>query len=220
MIYRLLISVGLICCFVFSASAQNRNAGIDTRKNVHINEKKPTVYLEFVKLGKRNVLKPTGSVSHNVPPKQEFPQTEEIETTWLRVYNNSRWAIQFQVDDNSLSTANTELRQLSDKRIVITPTKDSELELAYGVELVNSENSVKPDLGRAVPYSRFGGTALWLASGESVVFLVKRAELKRNLQIFLPFKYEWETSEKNEGFGEPEHRVYFTWDKLEKAVGL
>ncbi len=220
MIYKLLISISLIYLFTLSALAQVRNPNIDTRKNTHIDEEKPAVYLEFVKLGKRNVLKPTGSVSHNVPLKQELPQTEEVETVWLRVYNNSRWAIQFGVDENSLSNSNTELRQLSDSRIVITPTENSEFELAYGVELVNYESSIKPDLERAVPYVRFGATSLWLRSGKSVVFLVKRAELRKNIQIYLPFKYEWETSKKNEYYGEPEHRVYFTWNIFEKTVGL
>jgi hypothetical protein len=36
----------------------------------------------------------------------------------------------------------------------------------------------------------------------------------------MPFKYEWETSKKNEGYNEPEHRVYFNWSHFENAAGL
>jgi hypothetical protein len=46
------------------------------------------------------------------------------------------------------------------------------------------------------------------------------AKLRRNLQVFLPFKYEWETTEENRGYGEPEHRAYFGWAEFEKAAGI
>ena len=219
MIYKLLISVCLVCLVAFLTLAQVRNANLETRKSVHIDEKKPAVYLEFVKLGKRNFPKPCPSSSSENPCPRE---TEELETVWLRVHNNSRWAIQFRVLSESLSTDNSELKPLPDKRLVITPTKKSELELVYGVEPVNPEVPVKANLTKALPYTRiyWSITDVWLPSGESVVFVVRREELRRNLQVFLPFKYEWETSEKNRGYGEPEHRVYFTWDKFENAAGL
>jgi hypothetical protein len=36
--------------------------------------------------------------------------------------------------------------------------------------------------------------------------------------VYLPYKYEWETSQKEVGFEEPEHRAYFSWYKYEKAL--
>ena len=218
MIYKLLISVCLVCLVAFLACSQVRNTNLETRKNVHIDEKSPAVYLEFVKLGKRNFPKPCPSNSESLC----LPETEEHETVWLRVHNNSPWAIQFRVLSDYLSIDYSESKSLPDKRLIYTPRKNSEFELVYGVEPVNPEVPVKVNLTKALPYTRIYSSYsdIWLLSGESVVFVVRREELRRNLQVFLPFKYEWETSEKNRGYGEPEHRVYFTWDKFENAAGL
>ena len=220
MTYKLLISVCLVCFAAPPTLAQRRNSGVDTRRNVHIDESKPAVYLTFVKLGKRNFPKHIPSPDGHTAPE---PQIEELETVWLRVHNNSRWAIQFQAfTDSFLLASKAELEPLTDKRWVPTPKKDSEIELVYGVEPVNSEAPVKANLTSALPYTRayYSNTDVWLRPGESVVFVVRREELRKNLRVFLPFKYAWETTKKNTGYGEPEHRVYFDWADFDKAAGL
>lgn len=217
MTYRLSISVGLICCFVFSAFAQNRNAITDTRKNTHIDEKKPAVYTEFIKLEKRTETINYAATSESAPNLK----TEEYEAVLLRVTNNSRWAIQFQIGFDE-PFPKLELKPLQDKRLVFTPSTNAEVQLIYGVEPINSEAPINAKLRWKVPYTKNYGssTDFWLLSGQSVIYTVKREELRRNLQIYLPFRYEWETSEKNRGYEEPKHRVEYNWSQFENAAGI
>lgn len=217
MIYKLLISVNLILFGVLSVFPQLRTDNIDTRKNTHIDEKKPAVYTEFVKLEKRSETINYAPTSESAP----IIKTEEYGAVLLRVINNSRWAIQFQIGFNE-PFPKLELKPLQDKRLVSTPSANAEVELIYGVEPINSEVPINAKLRWKVPYIKNYGssTDFWLLSGQSVTYVVKREELRRNLQIFLPFRYEWETSEKNRGYEEPKHHVYFNWSQFENAAGL
>jgi hypothetical protein len=192
--------MGLFCCFVFSAFAQNRNAITDTRKNTHIDEKKPAVYTEFIKLEKRTETINYAATSESAPNLK----TEEYEAVLLRVTNNSRWAIQFQIGFDE-PFPKLVLKPLQDKRLVFTPSTNAEVQLIYGVEPINSEAPINAKLRWKVPYTKNYGssTDFWLLSGQSVIYTVKREELRRNLQIYLPFRYEWETSEKNRGYEHP-----------------
>ena len=49
----------------------------------------------------------------------------------------------------------------------------------------------------------------WLASGHSIIFSVPKEHRAKRLAIFVSFKYEWETAERDEGSKEPEPQVYF-----------
>ena len=217
MAYRLLISAGLICCFVFSAFAQNRKSITDTRKNTHIDEKKPTVYLDFIRLEKRTETVKYAQTSESVPTYK----TEEYEAVLLRVTNNSRWAIQFQMGFDE-PFPKLELKPLQDNGLVFTPSANTEVELVYDVEPISLQVPIDAKLRWKVPYRRIYGTItdFWLLSGQSVIFTVRREELRRNLQIFLPFRYQWEVSEKNRGYEEPKHHVNFDWNQFEKAAGI
>ena len=217
MTYRLLISVGLICCVVLSAFAQNRSVIVDTRKNTHLDEKKPAVYTEFVKLEKRTETINYAATSESAPNLK----TEQFEAVLLRVTNNSRWAIQFQIGFEE-PFPKLDLKPLQDKRIVFTPSANTEVELVYGVEPINAQAPVPNNLRFKVPYTKIYSsiTDFWILSGQSVIYTVKREELRRNLQIFLPFRYEWETSEKNRGYEEPKHRVEYDWSQFENAAGI
>jgi hypothetical protein len=42
--------------------------------------------------------------------------------------------------------------------------------------------------------------------------------LFKHLRVYLPYRYEWETGERISRIDEPEHRPYFSWYKLRKAV--
>ncbi|CAN5126084.1 hypothetical protein BH20ACI1_BH20ACI1_31430 [soil metagenome] len=217
MSYKFLFSICLIILFAWQGCAQVRNDNSLTQKNVRLDEKKPTTYLEFVKIEKR-----VETISF-APSSEAKPitKTEEYEGVLMRVVNNSRWAIQFRAGfDNP--APKLELKPLQDKRLVFIPLANAEVELVYGVEPINSEAPIPNKLTWKVPYTRIYGSvsSIFLLSGQSVVFVVKREEISRNLEIFVPFKYEWETSEKNAGYEEPEHRVYFTWAQFENAAGI
>jgi hypothetical protein len=220
--YKVLIYIGLVSFTLTLISACNANVDVQknardiTRENVRLDTQKPTAYLEFVKLDKRVDSEPyvPGRSSEDLEPAPE-----EFEAVLLRIHNNSRWAMKFQMKSNS---PDVETISLPDKGQVQVPSANAELELVYGVELVNPEAPSQISLKRAIPYVRLYRSVgdVWLPSGQSVVFIVRREELKRNLQVFLPFKFEWEISGQNKGYAEPQHRVYFARNEFEKAAGL
>lgn len=214
---KILIGTVIVGLLFALALAQNRSQKRESDVSVRIDHNKPTVFLEFVKLGVRK--QPRGLL-----PGSEVVAVESsnIETVWLRVRNNSRWAIKFRAHEDSLAAGGAELTDLPNQGTAFVPVKEAELELSYGVEPVNAEVPIKANLPRKLPYTRLYSSVsdVWLLPGTSTTFVVEREELRRNLQVFLPFKYAWEVSVKNRGYGEPEHRVYFTWDKFENAAGL
>lgn len=211
--YKIFIYAGLlsfVAALTFACKAQ-----VDTWRKARIEPNKPTVYVEFVKLDKRVDTDPFNNRSSEDLP----PPPEEFEAVLLRVYNNSRLAIKFQT--RATSQSNVEMKQLVGEGYVEVPLANAELELVYGVEPVFASMPVKAELKRKLPYIRLYSscTDVWLPSGQSVVFVVRREELRENLQVFLQFKYEWEVSGQNKGVDEPEHRVYFRWWDFEKATG-
>lgn len=213
---RLILCVIIICSFPLFVSCQTKKTDVLTQKNVRIDSKKPTVFLEFVKTEKRNEEIIIAANSESTP----VIRTEEIDAVILRLHNNSPWAIQLKTGFDPFPKS--ELNTLQDKRLVQFFQPDSEQELMYGVEVINAEAPVTANLRRKLPYIRSYSSYgdIWVASGQSVTFVVRREELRRNLQVFMPFRYEWETSETNKGYDEPQHRVYFNWSQFENAAGL
>ena len=61
-------------------------------------------------------------------------------------------------------------------------------------------------------------TSIYVPSGSSLILAVKREHLAEYLSVYVPYSYEWETSEKRTNFEEPKHRVYFSWFKLNQAI--
>lgn len=212
----LVISVTIIIVCVLLALTQSHTKEAPTLKTVRLHDNKPSVFLEFVKAGKLSVY--TGLVSSEGP---SLPPTEVVEAVSLRLHNNSRGPIKVRMGFQE-PTPKLEVTTSSDKRIVYTPSQNIPVELIYGVEPVNTEVPLQIKLKQNLPYTRIYGSIvdLLIPSGQSVIFPVRREELQRNLQIFVPFEYEWETSEKIRYSDEPEHRVYFTWDRFENAAGI
>jgi len=63
-------------------------------------------------------------------------------------------------------------------------------------------------------------SSVFIPSGKSLIFAVRREHLKKYLRVFVLYSYEWETAEKTTNFEEPRHRVYFGWFKLEAALKI
>ena len=223
---RILTCAVLVLFVPLTTSAQRRRPP-DTRKNVRLVENKPTIYLEFVKLGVCNRAESFTVLSSSpCESKREDIQIDKFDAAWLRVQNNSRWAIAIKAG-NSYVAPMADGFMLHDGRTVTAANEGVDIDLQYDVEAERGYERIETASGTEyrfidvkAPYIKRMGvfSQIWVPSGRSVVFAVKREYFAKHLMIYLPYKYEWETSQRNVGFEEPEHRAYFTWYKFQKAV--
>ena len=175
------------------------------KKDARVLQNKPTVFLSFEKAGAR----------------KQVHASESDQGIWLRLHNNTPWAINVSTQSFNL-LAKAPLR-LKDGRSVLALREGVEIMLSHGVEVVDRYESRKmPDGGihinesvnvpnPPVGYNRGSdvSSSSWLPSGHSVIFSVPKEHLAKRLAIFVSFRYEWETTEGDDGSNEPEHRVYF-----------
>ena len=116
------------------------------------------------------------------------------EKLFLRLHNNSRWAINFRAE---LPVEITIPYRLADGREVKTLIEGAEVSPRYEIE--------NPVTGWYGEYSCVA-YKLWLTPGNSVLMSVPVEKLKPLAWFWVKFTYEWE------GEGEqPEHRVRFRY---------
>lgn len=53
-----------------------------------------------------------------------------------------------------------------------------------------------------------------------MVFVARREHLAKHLNVYLPYKYLWDGDQNDMVSREPQHRIYFSWYELQKALGL
>jgi hypothetical protein len=224
---KILISMVLIMACAFAGAAQRKGAR-DTRKTVRLDEQKPAIYLEFVKVGTcRHAESFTVLTESPCESKRTDIRVETFEAVWLRVRNNSRWAIELKAG-NIYTPPHVEGFELQDGRVVSATSEGVEIDVEYDVEAERGYERVETEKGVEykfieveAPYIKRLGVSyqIFLPPGRSIIFAVKREYLAKHLSVFLPYVYEWETSKKHSGFEEPRHRVYFSWYKFQKALG-
>ena len=223
---KTLTCIALVLCTPVLTSAQ-RNRVRDTRKSVRLVEKKAAIYLEFVKLGTCHRAESfTVLSSRPCESKREDIRVDEFAAVWLRVHNNSRWAIGIKAG-NSYVVPMADGFTLQDGRTVTAGSEGVDIDLQYDVEAERGYERVETAKGTEyqfidvkAPYIKRLGifSQIWIPSGRSLIFAVRREYLAKHLMVYLPYKYEWETSQTNVGFEEPEHRAYFSWYKFQKAL--
>jgi hypothetical protein len=224
--FKYLMSLFLIVCGAATATAQ-RKAPLDTRKSVRVDQKKPAIYLEFVKVGTCRHAESFTVLSGNpCQSKREDVRVDTFDAAWLRLRNNSRWSIELKAG-NIYASPKTEGYDLQDGRTVAGITDGVEMDIEYDVEAERGYERVETEKGTEykfidvqAPYIKRLGVSfqVFLPPGRSVIFAVKREYLAKYLSVFVQYVYEWETSEKDSAFDEPRHRVYFSHYKLEKAL--
>lgn len=135
------------------------------------NANKPTIYLTFERLG-------------------------ENESVWLRLHNDTEWAISFRTE-KAYHGASVTPFALGDGRLVPGLADNLEVTPEYFIEHATD---------RVVTNSRIWctSTASWLPPGRSVVFSFPRKDLKPWEEVYVWFTYEWER-----GDNDPEHKVKF-----------
>jgi len=146
---------------------------------VRLDASKPSVYLTFERFG-------------------------ENDFGWLRLHNNTRWAISFRTQDLYVGLNVTPL-MLSDGRQVSGLADGLEIAPEYFIERVTDG---------VTSYGRYWCTAStsWLPSARSVVFSFPRKDLKEWDEVYIKFVYEWEN-----GLN-PEHRVKFYERNLQRTI--
>jgi hypothetical protein len=227
MMIKILTCFALVLCVSVSVVAQRKGSLGDTRKSVRLVEQKPTIYVEFVKLGTCNRAESFTILSSSpCESKREDIRIDKFDAVWLRVRNNSRWAIAIKAG-NSYVTPMADGFRLQDGHIVTAASEGVDIDLQYDVEAERGYERVETTNGTEyqfidvkAPYIKRLGvlSQIWIPSGRSVIFAVKSEYLAKHLMVYLPYKYEWEVSEKETGFEEPEHRAYFSWNKFQKAL--
>jgi len=150
-----------------------------TRKQVVVDERKPTVYLCVNRSGSK--------AAH----------TQDV--LWFSVFNNTIWTIRFR--SSSGETNSTRLK-LSQGKLVPGLTKESVFVPHYQVEDAQTHARLMgPGWGDT-------GTVSFLPAGTSARFSVPKSYLKDSA-LFLEYKYEWEfTGTVADESYAPVHRVY------------
>jgi hypothetical protein len=202
MILRIILSFIIALSGVFVVCHAQQGQG--PKESISINSNNPTVYLTFEKEG----------------PREPIHPSESKQGIWLRLHNNSKWAINF-CTLSLYVPPKVAPRRLADGRAVLGLNDGVEINVCHGVEHIatyqwklsrrqKSRNRPATTEEQQVGYDRGDVfSSAWLPPGSSVVFSVPREHLSKELVIFLRFNYEWEYGDRAVKSNEPEHRVYF-----------
>ncbi|MFN2533338.1 MAG: hypothetical protein ABR555_18805 [Pyrinomonadaceae bacterium] len=166
---------------------------------------KPGVYLSFERDGERKSLY----------------AGESNQGIWLRMHNNTKWAINFCTPGLYIPPKVGPFRLL-DGRGVLALLEGVEISMCHGVDRVSRYESVNTKAGASrrekratcseseVGYDKGDvSSTAWLPPGKSVIFSVPREQLCSDFAVFIRFNYEWEYGERTFRSNEAEHRVYF-----------
>lgn len=123
---------------------------------------------------------------------------------YLRMYNNTVWHISVTTDE--LYYPSQKPIKLRNGVNTYAAPNDRGISLQYRVEkwALPWENVEVPK----VAYSD-NGFSSWIASQDSILFSVPIEYLRKDLQVFVRFNYEWEVTKKGNTINDPEHRVSF-----------
>ena len=191
---KALLAVLIVCMLTVVCISQQVNPPT-LGSDVRISKDRPAIYITFEHRGKAinpmdSRLAETGETSKS---------KEKGEDYWLRLHNNSRWAVL--IPTRSLYVG---------KKVSPFLLSDggSILGLSDGME-VNAHYTVVEDDGRVVPYGGDSDSESWLPPGRSVIFSVNREHLSKGRSIYIYFNYEWERGEVYSNNLPAEHRSMY-----------
>jgi hypothetical protein len=196
----IILSLVILCISPLGATAQHSKSR-SPRQDIRISRRSPTVYITFERFGKAVDPAETRMLETGDPDKQSRENRRESlnEVVWLRLHNNTRWAITFS-SNSFYSGARTVLYSLSDGSRAFGLGEGMEISLQYDIEEAD---------GRNLQYGVDKSFGSLLPPGRSIVFSVLREHLSSGRSVYVPFKYEWERLEKGLPDHGPEHRIYF-----------
>jgi hypothetical protein len=163
-----------VCGNQHQASVSQKMKDRKFKPNVRVRRDKPTVYLSFQRAGQREPLR----------------NGESDEGIWLRLHNNTQWAIKLEMND--------------------APSKE------YGDVVLFYE--VISDSTRIVDMRCHVCSVNNLSPGKSLSFSLPREFLNHDEAIRISFNYEWEPDEHGSTSSEPVHYVYFYNSQLPPEI--
>jgi hypothetical protein len=171
---------------------------------VRISKDHPAIYITFERRGK--AINPMDS--RLAETGENSKSKEKGEDYWLRLHNNSRWAILFPTWSLYVGKKVSPFR-LSDGGSILGLSDSMEVNALY---------TVVEDDGRVVPYGGDSYSQSWLPPERSVIFSVSREHLSKGRSIYIYFNYEWERGEVYSNNLSPEHRsMYWNYRLREDA---
>lgn len=200
---KLLLALLIVCSLSAICLPQQVNSPAPSG-DIRISKDHPAIYLTFERRGK--AINPMGS--RLAEAGETSKSKEKGEDYWLRLHNNSRWAILFPTWSLYVGKRVSPIR-LSDGGSVLGLSDDME---------VNARYTVVEDDSRIVPYGGDSYSQSWLPPGRSVIFSVSREHLLKGRSIYIYFNYEWERGEVYSNNLSPEHRsMYWSYRLREDA---
>lgn len=212
----------LLSLVASSASAQTLQR-CDTTAGVTIVANKPTVYISFDEVNDSGPatsrLASAGQPSEKLQqqPKERGNQGAFI---WLRLHNNTRWAISVPTDSLYVGPVVSPIT-LCAGRSVLAIRDGRKINVRYELELPSRPESIDGKHRHELPTLNRSdvSSTTWLPPGGSVLFSVPREYLGRSSSgIYVPYEYEWEYDDRRFRTNEPEHRVYFRTFNLPKEL--
>lgn len=225
---KMSLAVLVLCVLAVLVSAQHK-VPCGTEAGILLSKDKPTIYITFERVSKVKRL-PTRLAATDSSLEPSVAQNHEsIQVVWLRLHNNTRWAINFATDSLYVGPKITPIR-LCDGRGALGLRSDIEVNARYEVEAISGYESVRTSDGGLIMNSPVEAaeppvinrsdmfSTSWLPPGGSVIFSVPREHLAERLAIYIPYNYEWEYGERIFRSDEPQHRVYFRASDLPEKV--
>jgi hypothetical protein len=161
----------------------------------------PIIYISFEKFGKA-----IDPMSERMAEGGDSARSKEKgKDVWLRLHNNSKFAISFRTDSLYVG-----------KRVLVYQSSDGSkiLSLVDGAE-VSLRYEIQDKDGCGIAYGSDMSWKSWLAPGRSVLFSVRREHLSNGRMIYVDFNYDWEKGDIYSNNLAPVHRSEYYGYRLE-----
>lgn len=226
--FRVLLTFVIFCGFALSSFAQQQGTCL-TESGVLRSKEKPPIYITFERMSEKED-KATKLIARDESRARSkhssLPSDRSEQNVGLRLHNNTSWAISFPTDSLYLYPKVAGFRLCNGRNILalsegIEVNTQYEVEAQKGTETVRTANGIEqqPIVAEAPVIRRVDvGSTVWLAPGKSVIFSVERSHLAKHLMIYVPFVYEWETTNRGYFTSDLEHRVYFRSNELPEGI--
>ena len=224
------VSLAVLVLYVLAIAVSAQHKGTcGTEAGILLSKDKPTVYITFERAGQIKPAPVRLAATDIIQERSNDQDNESIQVVWLRLHNNTRWAINFPTDSLYIGPKITPIR-LCDGRGALGLRTGIEVNARYEVEAVGGFESVRTSNGGLIINSPIDTpkppivnrsdmlSTSWLPSGRSVIFSVPREHLAKHLAIYILYNYEWEYGERTFRSDEPQHRVYFRASDLSEIT--
>lgn len=191
----LLFSFLMLVSLILPGLPQRKSERIIPAGTVLRNKEKPSVYMDFVRMGKRK-------------PREEGESHDGI---WLKLHNNTRWDISFCCFEVTKDYGDIGIYYEVEKM----PPPEFRLSSANEEKEKTKQPQETPDVPIGYPVGHICSVFI-LPPGQSIIFSIPKEHLADNLFIKIKFNYGWEDLTNVNSILNPEHVVSFYGMNLPK----